>query len=108
MSAAVKIGHLSDSFVWLSVFSSVPPSGEVTGPEGGLTLSLTIFGNDPDEPLEGKQILGTGLVGAVKGWLVESGPRLGLAADGAGGKVEWEIDHQRLGTHKHSIELTYG
>lgn len=97
MSSPVKIGHLTAGAVWLTVYSSVPPSREVVGSSEGLTLSVTVFGDDPDEPLKGHGVIGTGLVRAVDRFLVSSGLSLGLVVDKVGGKLEWEAGQHKIG-----------
>jgi len=96
MASPVKIGQLSYGGVWLTVFSSVPPSREVIGSSDGLTLSLTVFGDDPHEPIESSELIGKGLVEVVDRFLVSNGEGLGLAIEQHEEKLEWEAEEKRL------------
>jgi len=87
MSKPVKIGSLAKAPLRVELFSSVQPSREVLGSPDGVSLALTIFGEDSDSPLKSEQLVDGALLGAFDQSIIENGKRSGLAAKG---KVKWE------------------
>lgn len=92
MTEPVKIGILAESGLSIDLFSSIAPSREVCPSQDGLVLSVTVFGEDPDEPVQAAELKGTALVSALEKVLFEGGPKLGLRVNQSesDGRVEWE------------------
>lgn len=97
MGEPVLIGSISHSPLSVELFSSVEPSRTVRPCQDGISLSVTVFGDDPDAPLEVDRFRSSRLMSAVDGWLMGNGDKLGMTVDQSDGRVEWqddEGDHQ--------------
>lgn len=85
----------------LRVLCSHPPSAHVLPPAEPIRLSLTVFGDDPDEAVTSHKLVGTSFLGMVSGWLCKQGECLGVVVNlDDEGEVEWNIHKDEAGNDR--------